>query len=96
MNIGTFSENILDSDLVALLHDWKANDKFCGDIKVLEVDDPKDIEIVLFEDCTFKSVEAILLQCPYLGLIINDEGAFRHTGVNLDVEFLFATMWMCD
>ena len=96
MNIGTFSENILDSDLSLLLSRWKEKDKFCGDIRVLEVDDSKDIEIILFEDCTFKSVEAILLQCPYLGLIMNDEGTFHHTGVNLNIEFLFTTIWMCD
>lgn len=96
MNIATFSENILDSDLMLLLRHWKEEDKFCSDIRVLEVDESKDIEIILFENCTFKSVEAILLQCPYLGLILNDEGEFCHTGVNLNIEFLFTTIWMCD
>lgn len=96
MNIGSFSENILDSDLGILLDDWKKGNKFCGDIKVLEIDDPKGVEVVIFEDCDFESLEAIFLQCPYLALIMNDEGEFRHTGVDLDVEFLLTIIWIGD
>ncbi len=96
MNIGSFSENILDSDLSILLDDWKTGHKFCSDIKVLVIDDPKDVEVVIFEGCDFKSLETIFLQCPYLALIMNDEGEFKHTGVDLDIEFLLTIIWIGD
>lgn len=96
MNIGTYSENIDADDLVVLMDDWKKVNKFCLNIKVLEVDDPRDAEFIVFEGCNLESLEYIFCQCPYLVLTLNEEETFRHTGVNLKIAFLLTVIWLGD
>lgn len=96
MNIGSYSENLMEEDLSALMKCWKEGIKFCEDIKILELDDPREAEFIIFEGCNLESLEHIFLQCPYLVLTMNDDAIFRYTGVDLDVSFLLSVIWIGD
>jgi hypothetical protein len=84
----------MEEDLVALMKYWKEGIKFCENVKILELDDPREAEFVIFEGCNLESLEHIFLQCPYLVLTMNDDAIFRYTGVDLEIAFLLTVIWI--